>query len=44
MVGGTFCVESTPGKGTAIEVEIPFAKVRKSLLHKSSKQTTLKCP
>jgi PAS domain S-box-containing protein len=44
MVGGTFCVESTPGKGTAIEVEIPFAKVRKGLLHKSSKQTTLECP
>jgi two-component system, NarL family, sensor histidine kinase DegS len=44
MVGGTFCVESTPGKGTVIEVEIPFAKVRKGLLHKSSKQTTLECP
>jgi signal transduction histidine kinase len=28
MVGGTFCVESAPGKGTTIQVEIPFAKVR----------------
>jgi PAS domain S-box-containing protein len=26
MVGGTFCVESVPGKGTTIQVEIPFAK------------------
>jgi signal transduction histidine kinase len=44
MVGGTFCVESAPGKGTAIEVEIPFAKVRKDALKKSGKQTTLECP
>jgi PAS domain S-box-containing protein len=44
MVGGTFCVESAYGKGTIIQVEIPFATVRKSLLHKSSKQTTLECP
>jgi signal transduction histidine kinase len=44
MVGGTFCVESAPGKGTAIEVKIPFAKVRKDQLHKSGKQTTLECP
>src|SRR5665213_1167031 len=28
MVGGTFCVESAPGQGTAIQVEIPFASVR----------------
>jgi signal transduction histidine kinase len=26
MVGGTFCVESAPGEGTTIEVEIPFVK------------------
>jgi signal transduction histidine kinase len=44
MVGGTFCVESAPGKGTSIEVEIPFAKVRKDALKKSGKQTTLECP
>ena len=44
MVGGTFCVESAPGKGTSIEVEIPFAKVRKDALKKTGKQTTLECP
>jgi signal transduction histidine kinase len=44
MVGGTFCVESSPGKGTTIEVEIPFAKMQKSRLHKSGKQATLECP
>ncbi len=27
MVGGTFCVESAPGKGTAVQVEIPFGKL-----------------
>jgi PAS domain S-box-containing protein len=27
MVGGTFGVESAPGKGTTIQVNIPFAKV-----------------
>ncbi|HEY5232785.1 MAG TPA: sensor histidine kinase [Verrucomicrobiae bacterium] len=44
MVGGTFCVESEPGKGTTVRVEIPFAHVRKDELKKSSKQTTLECP
>ncbi|MEK7685798.1 MAG: sensor histidine kinase [Verrucomicrobiota bacterium] len=43
MVGGTFCVESAPGQGTTIRVEIPFAKVRKGPLKKSGK-TTLECP
>ncbi len=43
MVGGTFCVESAPGRGTTIRVEIPFAKVRKSPLKKSGK-STLRCP
>jgi PAS domain S-box-containing protein len=43
MVGGTFCVESAPGKGTTIEVTIPFAHVRKDALKKSG-NTTLKCP
>jgi PAS domain S-box-containing protein len=28
MVGGNFCVESSPGKGTTIQVEVPFAHVR----------------
>ncbi|MGB8479610.1 MAG: sensor histidine kinase [Acidobacteriaceae bacterium] len=27
MVGGTFSIESAPGKGTTIKVEIPFTKV-----------------
>jgi signal transduction histidine kinase len=44
MVGGTFCVESEPGKGTTVRVEIPFVKVPKRLLHKSGKQTSLECP
>ena len=26
MVGGTFSIESAPGKGTTIKVEIPFTK------------------
>ena len=43
MVDGTFCVESAPGQGTTIRVEIPFAKVRKGPLKKSGK-TTLECP
>ena len=43
MVNGTFCVESAPGQGTTIRVEIPFAKMRKGPLKKSGK-TTLECP
>jgi signal transduction histidine kinase len=44
MVGGTFCVESEPGQGTAVRVEIPFAHVRKGPLKKSRKATPLECP
>ncbi len=44
MVGGTFCVESAPGKGTTIAVEVPFAKVRAATLKKSSQSTSLECP
>jgi signal transduction histidine kinase len=44
MVGGTFCVESAPGKGTTIVVEIPFAKVLTGAVKISSNTTTLKCP
>jgi signal transduction histidine kinase len=44
MVGGTFCVESAPGHGTTVRVEIPFRHVRKDALKKSGKQTTLECP
>jgi signal transduction histidine kinase len=43
MVGGTFCVESSPGKGTTVRVEVPFAPVRKSALKKSG-NAPLKCP
>jgi len=45
MVGGTFCVESAPGKQTAIRVEIPLqqASMRKRPLKKSG-NTTLECP
>jgi signal transduction histidine kinase len=31
MVGGSFRVESSPGNGTTIEVEIPFAHLRKTI-------------
>jgi signal transduction histidine kinase len=44
MVGGTFCVESAPGHGTTVRVEIPFVHVRKDALKKSGKQATLECP
>ncbi len=45
MVGGTFCVESAPGKGTDIQVEIPHGGVRAKIspLKKSRKQP-IKCP
>ena len=41
MVGGTFCVESAPGHGTSVRVEIPFSKVLKSALKKHGKETKL---
>jgi len=37
MVGGAFCVESTPGQGTTVRVEIPLAQVRKAALKRSGK-------
>jgi signal transduction histidine kinase len=43
MVGGTFCIESTPGHGTTVRVDVPFVQVTKNVLKKSGK-TTLKCP
>jgi signal transduction histidine kinase len=43
MVGGTFCVESAPGHGTTVRVEIPVAHVGKDALKKSG-NTTLQCP
>ena len=44
MVGGTFCVESAPGKGTTVQVEIPFNKAQPGALKKSKKETPLECP
>jgi signal transduction histidine kinase len=44
MVGGSFCVESVPGQGTTIVVEIPFAKISKAALKISGNNNTLKCP
>jgi signal transduction histidine kinase len=44
MVGGTFRVESAPGHGTTVRVEIPFAGGRKSPPHKSGKETSFECP
>ncbi len=41
MVGGTFWVESVPGEGTTVRVEVPFAHVPKDTL-KQSGNTTLK--
>jgi len=41
MVGGKFCVESAPGKGTTIQVEIPFGKLPPQ---KSIKEKPLECP
>jgi len=43
MVGGTFCVESAPARGTTIRVDIPFAKAPKDALKKSGNSTLL-CP
>jgi len=34
MVGGTFCIESAPGHGTAIRVDIPFTNGRNGALKK----------
>jgi signal transduction histidine kinase len=34
MVAGTFGVESAPGQGTSIQVEVPFANARTARLKK----------
>ncbi len=45
MVGGTFCVESAPGAGTTIRVEIPLpAAAEKCPPGKSSASSPLECP
>jgi signal transduction histidine kinase len=36
MVGGTFFVESTPGQGTTVRVEVPFAHAGKDALKKTN--------
>jgi len=46
MIGGTFCVESSPRQGTTVRVEIPVAHappVHKDATDKSG-HTTLQCP
>jgi signal transduction histidine kinase len=42
MVGGTFQIESVEGKGTAIQVEIPRARVPDE--SRKSKRRLLKTP
>lgn len=42
MVGGTFGIESAPGQGTTVWVEIPFTETPKGPLKKASKPTKLK--
>jgi signal transduction histidine kinase len=42
MVGGAFGVESAPGQGTTVRVEIPFTRVPEYALKKSGNKT-LKC-
>ncbi len=43
MVGGIFSIESAPGQGTVVRVEIPFAHAEKPTPRKS-RNTTLICP
>lgn len=45
MVGGHFCILSTPGEGTTVRIEIPLANspARKSST-KRAKNPTLECP
>ena len=43
MTGGTFCVESAPGQGTTVRVEIPLSEVPKGARKKSGNKT-LECP
>jgi PAS domain S-box-containing protein len=40
MVGGTFSVESVPGQGTTVRVEIPFANARKIPSEKPGNETS----
>jgi len=46
MVGGTFCVESAPGHGTTIRVEIPVDRCAGAggIPQKTAEEASLKCP
>ena len=45
MIGGTFCVESAPGKPTTIHVEIPAQiDTSKEVQRKAASTTNLECP
>jgi signal transduction histidine kinase len=46
MIGGTFCVDSAPGKTTTVRIEIPKDKTRAKLSPRGRtvKSTTLQCP
>ena len=44
MVGGTFCVESAPGKGTAVLVEIPSGKALNGAVKMPGNHTSVKRP
>jgi PAS domain S-box-containing protein len=44
MVGGTFCVNSAPGQGTTLEIEMPFAKTRPAALKKTTRHSQLSDP
>jgi signal transduction histidine kinase len=46
MIGGTFCVDSAPGKTTTVRIEIPKDKTRAKLRPRGRtvKSTTLQCP
>jgi signal transduction histidine kinase len=44
MVGGTLCIESAPGQGTTVRVEIPFDHAGRNTAHKSGAAATFKCP
>lgn len=46
MIGGTFCVESAPGQGTTVRVEVPSATSdsQKPKIEKSNSSSRLECP
>ncbi|MFN0080411.1 MAG: sensor histidine kinase [Prosthecobacter sp.] len=46
MIGGTFCIESAPGKGTTVRVEIAAATdgAKKTSAKKTNPSDSLECP